>query len=87
MSIPLLIAAFAFGGALGAAHFGSLWWSVVLMREGRTNLGRRGAGPPLRRAGGCARAHRAARRRALLAAPLGVIAARALLIRRYRGLA
>ena len=34
-----LIAAFAVGALLGAAHFGSLWWSVVLMRHGRTILG------------------------------------------------
>jgi F1F0 ATPase subunit 2 len=36
---PALIAAFALGAALGAAHFHSLWWSVRLMRENRTALG------------------------------------------------
>ncbi len=35
----VLLAAFAAGALLGAAHFGSLWWSVVLMRDGRTALG------------------------------------------------
>ncbi len=36
---PALIAAFALGAALGAAHFHSLWWSVRLMAENRTALG------------------------------------------------
>ena len=39
MIVAVLIAAFAAGATLGAAHFGSLWWSVVLLRDGRTGLG------------------------------------------------
>ena len=39
MTIALLAAAFAAGAGLGAAHFGSLWWSVALLRGGRTALG------------------------------------------------
>jgi len=82
-----LIAAFAAGAALGAAHCGSLWWSVVLMREGRTGLGV--AVQALRFAMLAVALALIARVGAasLLAAALGVIAARTLLIRRYRGLA
>ena len=39
MTVAALIAALAAGAALGAARFGSLWWSVVLIRDGRTALG------------------------------------------------
>jgi len=39
MSAALLVAAFAAGVALGFAHFASLWWSVVLVRDGRAGLG------------------------------------------------
>jgi F1F0 ATPase subunit 2 len=39
MSAAELVAAFAAGAFLGAAHFVTLWRSVVLMREGRTALG------------------------------------------------
>ncbi len=38
MTAAFLIAALALGAALGAAHFGTLWWSVALMRENRTGL-------------------------------------------------
>jgi F1F0 ATPase subunit 2 len=39
MTAVLIAGAFALGAALGAAHFLSLWGSVVLMREGQTGLG------------------------------------------------
>jgi hypothetical protein len=39
MTAALVIGAFALGAALGAAHFLSLWASVVLLRDGRTGLG------------------------------------------------
>jgi len=39
MTVALLAAAFVAGAALGTAHFGSLWWSVVLLQDGRTALG------------------------------------------------
>ncbi len=82
-----LIAAFAVGALLGAAHFGSLWWSVVLMRHGRTILG--AAAQALRFAGLALALALIARQGAvpLLAAALGVLAARAFLMRRYRRIA
>jgi F1F0 ATPase subunit 2 len=86
MSIPVLIAAFAFGAALGAAHFGTLWWSVVLMRDRRTGLGV--AAQALRFVVLAAALVLIARQGAgpFLTAAAGVLAARALLMRRYRGL-
>ena len=83
-----LVAAFAVGALLGAAHFGSLWWSVVLMRRRPDGTRRR-----CRRL--CASSALAlalaliARQGAapLLAAALGVLAARAFLMRRYRRIA
>jgi len=87
MSFIVLIGAFAVGAALGAAHFGSLWWSVVLMREGRTGLGF--AAQALRFAGLAAALAVIARLGAgpFLAAAAGVLAARTLLMRRFRRLA
>ena len=34
-----LMIALAAGAVLGAAHLASLWWSVVLLRDGRSILG------------------------------------------------
>ncbi len=87
MSVAVLIAAFAVGAGLGAAHFGSLWWSVVLIREGRTGLGL--AAQALRFVVLAAALALIARQGAgpFLAAAAGVLAARALLMRRYRRLA
>jgi F1F0 ATPase subunit 2 len=82
-----LVASFVAGALLGAAHFGSLWFSVVLMRDGRTALG---VGvQALRFAALAAALALLAREGAgpLLAAAFGVLAARALLLRRYRRLA
>jgi F1F0 ATPase subunit 2 len=86
MTLALLVA-FAAGALLGAAHFGSLWWSVVLMRIGRTVLGVAVQG--LRFATLALALALIARQGAapLLAAALGVLATRALLILRYRRLA
>ena len=72
---------------LGAAHFGSLWCSVVLMRDGRTALGV--AVQALRFAALAVALALVAREGAapLLAAAFGLLAARALLMRRYRRLA
>jgi F1F0 ATPase subunit 2 len=87
MTFGSLIAAFAAGAALGSAHFGSLWWSVVLMRDGRTGLGV--AVQALRFAALAIALALIARLGAapFLAAALGVIAARMVLMRRYRRLA
>jgi len=75
------------GAVLGAAHLASLWWSVVLMRDGRPILGF------------MTQAHRfvvlalafvlIARHGAapLLAAAFGVLASRALLLKRFERLA
>ena len=52
MNVVILAAAFAAGAALGAAHFGSLWWSVALMRNGRE---RDSASPCRRCASSCSR--------------------------------
>jgi F1F0 ATPase subunit 2 len=83
----VLVAAFAAGAAFGAAHFGSLWWSVVLMRNGRTGLGV--AIQLLRFLALAAALALLARQGAgpFLAAATGVLAARAFLMRRYRRLA
>jgi F1F0 ATPase subunit 2 len=76
------------GAVLGAAHLASLWWSVVLMRDGRPILGF--IAQALRfcvlalalafiaRHGGAA---------PLLAAAFGVLASRALLLKRFERLA
>ncbi len=39
MTIAPLLIGFVAGAGLGAAHFFSLWSSVVLIRNGRTGLG------------------------------------------------
>ncbi len=82
-----LVVTFAGGALLGAAHFASLWWSVVLMRDGRTALGV--AVQALRFAPLALALALLARQGAapLLAAALGILAARALLMRRNRRLA
>ena len=75
------------GAALGVAHLASLWWSVVLLRDGRPILGF--IAQALRF---CALAlalaviarHGAA---PLLAAAFGVLASRALLLKRFERLA
>jgi F1F0 ATPase subunit 2 len=75
------------GAALGVAHLASLWWSVVLLRDGRRILGF--IAQALRF---CALAlalaviarHGAA---PLLAAAVGVLASRALLLKRFERLA
>jgi F1F0 ATPase subunit 2 len=87
MMFAALVAALAAGAALGAAHFGSLWWSVVLLRDGRTVAGI--AAQALRFVALAAALALIARQGAapLLAAALGVLAARGLLLRRCRRLA
>jgi hypothetical protein len=82
-----LLGAFAAGALLGAAHLGSLRWSVVLMSNGRTVLGVVVQG--LRFAALALALALIARQGAapLLAAALGVLPTRALLILRYRRLA
>ena len=87
MSLAALLAAFVAGAGLAAAHFGSLWWSVVLVGTGRTGLGvavqslrflALGAAlVVIARLGGGP----------LIAAVAGLVAARALLLRRARRLA
>jgi len=87
MSAVFLIAAVAVGAALGAAHFSSLWWSVVLMRDGRTGLGL--AVQALRFAALAVALALIARLGAgpFLAAAAGLLAVRVALMRRYRRLA
>ncbi len=87
MTIAALVAAFAVGAALGAAHFGSLWWSVALMRGGRTGPGV--AVQSLRFVALAAALVLIARLGAgpFIAAAAGVLAVRALLMRLYRRLA
>jgi F1F0 ATPase subunit 2 len=84
MTAGALVGAFAAGAGLGAAHFGSLWWSVILMRAGRTGLGvvvqslrfvvLAAALVVIARLGPWP----------FVAAAAGVLTARALLLRRYR---
>ena len=85
--IAALILGFAAGAILGAAHLGSLWWSVVLVRAGRPVLGVIlqalrfvVLAIPL----AVIARHGAA---PLLAAALGVLAARAVLLRRFERMA
>ena len=86
MMVAVLIAAFTAGATLGAVHFGSLWWSIVLLREGRTLAGI--AAQALRFVALAAALALIARQGAapLLAAALGVLAARGFLMRRNRRL-
>ncbi len=80
MTVAALVAALA----AGAAHFGSLWWTVVLIRDGRTGLGV--AVQTLRFVALAAALVLIARlgATALVAAAAGLLAARALLMRRFR---
>jgi F1F0 ATPase subunit 2 len=84
MSLAAPIAAFAAGAALGAAHLGSLWWSVVLIRDGRPGLGV--AVQTLRFVALAAALVLIARLgpMALVAAAAGILALRSLLMRRFR---
>jgi F1F0 ATPase subunit 2 len=84
MTIATLFATFVTGAGLGAAHFGSLWWSVVLIRDGRMGLGV--AVQSLRFVVLAAALVVIARLGPwpFVAAAAGVLAARALLLRRYR---
>jgi len=84
MSLGALIAVVVAGAGLGAAHFGSLWWSVVLIRGGRVGLGV--AVQSLRFIVLAAALVVIARLGAgpLIAAAAGLVAARALLLRRTR---
>ena len=87
MTIALLAVAFAAGAAFGTAHFASLWWSVALMRDGRTGLG---VATQAVRFIVLASALAAAGRLGaapFLAAALGVLAARVFLVRHARRLA
>ncbi len=86
MNVAPLLAAVVAGAGLGAAHFGSLWWSVVLMRDGHTGLGV--AVQSLRFVALAAALVLIARLGAspLLAAAAGVLVARALLMRGARKL-
>jgi F1F0 ATPase subunit 2 len=86
MMVAVFIAAFAAGATLGAVHFGALWWSIVLLREGRTLAGI--AAQALRFVALAAALALIARQGAapLLAAALGVLAARGFLMRRHRRL-
>jgi len=84
VTIAPLLAAFIAGAGLGAAHFGSLWWTVILMRDGRPGTGVAVQG--LRFVTLAAALVLIARLGAgpLIAAAAGVVAARALLTRRRR---
>ena len=84
MTVAALVAALAAGAALGVAHLGSLWWSVVLIRVGRPGLGV--AVQALRFVALAAALVLIARlgATAVVAAAAGVLAARALLMRRFR---
>ena len=86
MMVAVLIAAFAAGATLGAVYFGSLWCSILLLREGRTLAGI--AAQALRFVALAAALALIARQGAapLLAAALGVLAARGFLMRRHRRL-
>jgi F1F0 ATPase subunit 2 len=84
MTVAALLAAFVAGAGVGAAHFGSLWWSVILIRDGQTGLGV--AVQSLRFVVLAAALVLITRLGAgpFIAAATGVLAARALLMRRYR---
>ncbi len=75
------------GAILGAAHLASLWWSVALLRDGRTILGF--SVQALRFVALALALALIARQGAalFLAAAFGVLAARALLLRRFRWIA
>ena len=85
--IAALMLGFAAGAILGAAHLASLWWSVVLLRDGRPILGV--LVQALRFVALALALAFIARYGAppLLAAAFGVLAARALLLRRLERMA
>ncbi len=87
MTVAAPITAFFAGATLGAAHFGSLRWSVALIRGGQTGLGVAVQG--LRFVALAAALFLVGRLGAgpLIAAAAGVLAARAWLMRRCRRLA
>jgi F1F0 ATPase subunit 2 len=75
------------GAVLGAAHLASLWWSVVLMRDGRPILGFMAQAlrfVVLALALAFIARHGAA---PLLAAASGVLASRALFLKRFERIA
>ena len=75
------------GAVLGAAHLASLWWSVVLLRDGRPILGFMTQAfrfVVLALALAFFARHGAA---PLLAAAFGVLASRALLLKRFERIA
>ena len=86
MTGALMIALVA-GAILGAAHLASLWWSVALLRDGRTILGF--SVQALRFVALALALALIARQGAapLIAAAFGILATRALLMRRFRRIA
>ena len=82
-----LMIALAAGAVLGAAHLASLWWSVVLLRDGRSILGY--SVQALRFVVLALALALIARQGTLplIAATAGVLAARALMMGRYRRIA
>jgi N-ATPase, AtpR subunit len=82
-----LMIALAAGAVLGAAHLASLWWSVALLRDGRTILGF--SVQALRFVALALALALIARHGALplIAAAASVLAVRALLMGRYRRIA
>lgn len=85
--MAMLLIGLVAGAALGAAHLASLWWSVVLMRDGRPLLGfitQALRFVVLALAFVLFARHGAA---LLLAATFGVLASRALLLKRFERLA
>ncbi|RBP09691.1 F1F0 ATPase subunit 2 [Roseiarcus fermentans] len=87
MTAALLAAAFLIGAALGAAHFLSLWWSVGLMRDGRTGLGVALQGLRFFTLAAALVVVAKLGASLLLAAAAGVLVARLALTRHYRRLA
>ena len=85
--IAALTLGLAAGAILGAAHLASLWWSVALMRDGRPILGV--VVQALRFVALAAALALIARHGAapLIAAAFGVLAARAVLLRRLEKMA
>jgi F1F0 ATPase subunit 2 len=85
--IGALMIGLAAGAILGAAHLASLWWSVILLRDGRPVLGI--LAQALRFVALAAGLAVIARHGAapLIAAAVGVLAARALLLRRLERMA
>jgi F1F0 ATPase subunit 2 len=81
--IQALMIGLVAGAILGAAHLASLWWSVVLLRDGRPILGF--LAQALRFVALALALAVIARHGAvpLLAAAFGVLATRALLLRRF----